>query len=153
MRYGFTNFVWIWRLLDEKGNLLEWSLIPILGWLTIGLLSQNFSSSFLDITMSRGTKGYHGIMAIVLCVGYFIVILHNLGTDNAEKRAPVGKLSRIGVGVQFSWESCLLLSGIRPCILWPLVSNSLIETNLGMPYIYYIHKKPESAAAQKEKDA
>ena len=35
----------------------------------------------------------------------------------------------------------LLISGIRPPSWQPIVVNSLIETNLGMPFIYYIHKR------------
>ena len=140
MSYGFTNFVWIWLLLDEKSHLLEWSLIPILGWMTVGLLSQNFSHHFSEIIASRGTRSYHGMMAVTLCAGYFISILKNLRKDNVDERAPIGRLLGIGIGVQFSWEFCLLICGIRPYTFWPLVVNSLIETNLGMPYIYFIHK-------------
>jgi hypothetical protein len=33
-----------------------------------------------------------------------------------------------------------LISGIRPAALMPLLVNSLIETNLGMPYIYLIYE-------------
>jgi hypothetical protein len=46
----------------------------------------------------------------------------------------------IGIGVQFAWEAALLISGIRPALWQPIVVNSLIETNLGMPYIFFIHK-------------
>jgi hypothetical protein len=49
-------------------------------------------------------------------------------------------LLAIGIGVQFSWEFILLVSGIRPSGVLPLAINSLIETNLGMPYAYFIHK-------------
>jgi hypothetical protein len=46
----------------------------------------------------------------------------------------------IGIGVQFSWEAVLLLTGIRPAGIMPLITNSLIETNMGMPFLYVIHK-------------
>jgi len=46
----------------------------------------------------------------------------------------------IGIGVQFAWEASLLINGIRPALWQPIVVNSLIETNLGIPYTYYIHK-------------
>jgi hypothetical protein len=42
--------------------------------------------------------------------------------------------------VQFAWEAVLLLTGIRPAGIQPLIVNSLIETNLGMPYIYLIFR-------------
>ena len=54
-------------------------------------------------------------------------------------------LLAIGVGVQLGWEAGLLLGGIRSAgfasfseKLRTLVVNSLLETNLGMPYVYCI---------------
>ena len=51
----------------------------------------------------------------------------------------------IGVLVQFGWEAGLLIGGIRSAgfftveeKLVPLIVNSLLETNLGMPYVYFI---------------
>ena len=49
-------------------------------------------------------------------------------------------LMAIGIGVQFAWESVLLLSRVRPASLELLIVNSLIETNLGLPYAYLIHR-------------
>jgi hypothetical protein len=138
MSYGYTNFVWIWLLLEDGKHWLEWSLLPLLGWLTVGLLAQNFSQFGTTIHIVRGIKSYHGIMALILCVGYVILILRNL--RDSEEKAPIGKLLLIGISVQFAWESALLISGIRPYDLKPLIINSLIETNLGMPYIYLIFR-------------
>lgn len=42
--------------------------------------------------------------------------------------------------VQFSWEFVLLITGIRVQGIGPLVVDSLLETNLGLPYIYFIHR-------------
>ena len=54
-------------------------------------------------------------------------------------------LLAIGVFVQFGWEAGLLLGGIRSAgfatvgaKLHILTINSLLETNLGMPYIFCI---------------
>lgn len=135
--YGFTNFTWIWLLLDRDGHAVEWSLLPILGWVTIGQLSQSFGAGFSEISISRGTGAYHGVMALLLCIGYLIVILNNF---RAREKINILWLLTIGIGVQFAWEACLLISGIRPALWRPLVVNSLLETNLGIPYMYYIHK-------------
>jgi len=137
MSYGFTNFAWIWLLLDRDGRAVEWSLLPILGWVTIGQLSQNFGAGFPVISISRGTGSYHGIMALILCLGYLIVIINNL---KGRDRVNILWMMAIGIGVQFSWEASLLINGIRPAAWKPIVINSLIETNLGIPYTYYIHK-------------
>jgi hypothetical protein len=137
MSYGFTSFAWIWLLLDRDGHAVEWSLLPILGWVTIGQLSQQFGAGFAEISISRGIGSYHGIMMLILCVGYLVVIFGNL---RGRDRVNVLWMMAIGIGVQFAWEAALLVSGIRPTLWQPIVVNSLIETNLGIPYTYYIHK-------------
>jgi hypothetical protein len=78
-------------------------------------------------------------MALILFVGYAYVIIHNLKSED-EYRIPILRLIFIGVLVQFSWEAVLLISGIRPLGWNPIVINSLLETNLGLPYLFFIHK-------------
>lgn len=139
MSYGFTNFAWIWLLLDRDGHGFEWSLMTVAGWMAVAMLSQNFGSNFAAITIQRGTTVYHGIMALILLTGYLYLIAINLKSA-PESRVNLVKLLLIGIGVQFSWEAVLVLSGIRPAGIMPLIVNSLIETNMGMPYLYLIHK-------------
>ena len=139
MSYGFTNFAWIWLLLDRDGKAVEWSLLPIMGWVAIAALSQNFGTNFPLISIYRGTISYHGIMALILVAGYLYIVIHNLRAEPADK-VNILRLMAIGIGVQFSWEFVLLVSGIRPAGFMPLIINSLIETNLGMPYLYMIHR-------------
>lgn len=146
--YGITNFAWIWILLDRDEHRLEWSVLIISAWLTLALLSQNFGANFPVVTTDRGTGTYHGVMTAILFVGYFIIIFRNLRSTPAIRIAILPLLA-IGIGVQFSWEAVLLLSGIRPTQAMPLIVNSLIETNLGLPYMYFIHKavvKPKKGA-------
>jgi len=135
--YGFTNFAWIWLLLDRDGKGVEWSVLTVMGWVSVALLSQNYGMHFDQISIHRGTP-YHGIMALILAAGYLYLIMRNLNPGGA-KSVNLLWLMAIGIGVQFSWEAVLLLTGIRPAGLMPLIVNSLIETNLGMPYLYLIH--------------
>jgi hypothetical protein len=137
MSYGFTNFAWIWLLLDRDGHAVEWSLLPILGWLTIGQLSRSFGGGFAQVSIARGTGSYHGVMALILGIGYLIVIFRNL---RGRHKVNILWMLAMGVGVQFAWEASLIVSGIRPAQWQPIVFNSLIETNLGIPYTYYIHR-------------
>lgn len=137
--YGFTNFVWIWLFLDKDKHIIEWSSLIILGWLSVALISQSFGSNFATIQITRQVGSYHGYMAIMLFVGYAFVIVKNL-LNKEEERLPVLKMLMIGIVVQFSWETVLLITGIRPQGWNPLVINSLLETNLGIPYLYFIHK-------------
>jgi hypothetical protein len=137
MSYGFTNFAWIWLLLDRDGHAVEWSVLFVAGWLAVGQLSQNFGAAFPTISISRGIGAYHGVMALILLVGYLILIYCNL---KGKEKANILWIAAIGIGVQFAWEACLLLNGIRPAAWQPIVINSLIETNLGLPYLYLIHR-------------
>ena len=138
MSYGFTNFVWIWLWLRKDEHLKEWSVLIVAGWLCTALLSQNFGSGFSQISISRGTGSYHGVMALLLFVGYAIVCVYNM--RGRGRKIPLLWLLAIGVLVQFSWEAVLLVTGIRAQGFGPLVVNSLLETNLGIPYIYFIQK-------------
>ncbi|MFQ9871929.1 MAG: hypothetical protein ACLRVT_02565 [Oscillospiraceae bacterium] len=46
----------------------------------------------------------------------------------------------IGILVQFGWEAVLAITGIRNQSLQTLIVNSLLETNLGLPYLFLIHR-------------
>jgi len=137
--YGLTNFAWIWLLLDRDGHAVEWSLLPLVAWLAVALLSQNFGTDFTTISIYRGTARYHGIMALIMAAGYTWLVIRNLRAAPGQ-RANLLRLLAIGIGIQFSWEAILLVSGIRPAGVLPLIIDSLVETNLGMPYLYLIHR-------------
>jgi hypothetical protein len=139
MSYGFTNMAWIWLLLNRDGKAVEWSMLIITGWLATALISQSYGAAFATVSIQRGTASYHGAMALILAVGYLLLIWRNLNHKDGQQ-VNLLRLMVIGIGVQFSWEFVLLISGIRPAGIVPLVVNSLIETNLGMPYLYLIHR-------------
>lgn len=139
--YGITNFAWIWLLLERDGHATEWSVLTIGGWVAVAMLSQSYGSGFHTVTILRGTGSYHGSMAAIMLIGYVALVIANVkAADRGGAKIGLLRLLAIGIGVQFSWEAVLLLSGIRPAGLLPLVVNSLIETNLGMPYVYVIHR-------------
>lgn len=140
MSYGFTNFVWIWLWLDRDGHALEWSVLILSGWLCTALLSQNFGAGFREIMISRGTSSYHGIMALFLFIGYAGLCVYNIRCKSPEKRVNLLWILAIGVLVQFGWEFTLAVTGIRNPSLHTLVVNSLLETNMGLPYLYLIHR-------------
>lgn len=87
----------------------------------------------------------HGYMAIILFVGYLLLVLWNISRKKKEERINIPWLLIIGILVQFGWEAGLFLGGIRSTELGtaaqklaPMIINSLLETNLGMPYIFAI---------------
>jgi hypothetical protein len=135
--YGLTNFAWIWLLLDKDKHAIEWSALIIIAWIAEAALSQNYGSGFSQISIQRGTS-YHGIFAALLAIGYGWLIVENF--RHKEKRINILRLLAIGVGIQFSWELVLLLFGIRPAGIMPLIIDSLVETNFGLPFLFMIHK-------------
>lgn len=145
MSYGFTNFTWIWLWISRDKHLLEWSLLILLWWFCCPLLTQTFAPEAAPIVIERTTGSYHGYMALLLFVGYLGAIIYNLQQEDKAHAFPLPWLLAIGILVQFGWEAGLLLGGIRSAglsmegKLLPLIVNSLLETNLGMPYVYAIY--------------
>lgn len=146
MSYGFTNFTWIWMWLSKDRKLKEWSLLILGWWFCCPLVTQAFAGNWAPIVIQRTTGAYHGYMAIILFVGYLGVILYNLYQKESYRQIPILRLLFIGIFVQFSWEAALLLGGIRSAgfealkeKLLPLIVNSLLETNLGMPFVFCIY--------------
>ena len=145
MSYGFTNFAWIWLWLSKDKHLFEWSLLILSWWFCAPLITQTFAGDAAPIVIERTTGSYHGYMAVILFVGYLGVILYNLAQKDRLRRINIPWILAIGVLVQFGWEAGLLIGGIRSAgfasigdKLMTLVVNSLLETNLGMPYVYCI---------------
>lgn len=138
MSYGFTNFAWIWLWLDRDGHALEWSVLIMGGWFCTALLSKSFASGFAEISITRGTSGYHGIMGVLLFIGYAALVIHNI--RKPEQRIAIGWILAIGILVQGSWEFILAITGIRNLSLQTFIVNALLETNMGLPYLWAIHR-------------
>ena len=144
MSYGFTNFAWIWLALDKDEYLIEWSLLILCWWFCCPMLAQLIGFGQMPIVIQRTTGAYHGWMAAILLVGYLLAVVRNLGESDRKCRIDLLRLLAIGIAAQFAWEAALLLGGIRSAgldfaeKLRPLIVNSLLETNLGMPYVYLI---------------
>lgn len=144
MSYGFTNFAWIWLALDKDEYLIEWSLLILCWWFCCPMLAQLIGFGQMPIVIQRTTGAYHGWMVAILFVGYLLAVVRNLGESDRKCRIDLLRLLAIGIAAQFAWEAALLLGGIRSAgldfaeKLRPLIVNSLLETNLGMPYVYLI---------------
>lgn len=144
MSYGFTNFAWIWLALDKDEYLIKWSLLILCWWFCCPMLAQLIGFGQMPIVIQRTTGAYHGWMAAILFVGYLLAVVRNLGESDRKCRIDLLRLLAIGIAAQFAWEAALLLGGIRSAgldfaeKLRPLIVNSLLETNLGMPYVYLI---------------
>jgi len=138
MSYGITNFTFIWVLLNKDKLAKYWIFLIVMWW----MISPSIASLGGDstITTFRTTTSYHGIMGIILVVGYLALITVLLIKEKSFVN--VLTLCLIGISVQFCWEFALLINGIRPLnenSIQTLIVNSCLETNLGMPIIYALH--------------
>lgn len=149
MSYGFTNFAWIWLWISRDKNLFEWTTLILGWWVCCPLLTKTFGPHNYEIKIWRETGAYHGIMALILFIGYVLLFLWNMTRKTKKERVNIPWLLIIGILVQAGWEVGLYLGGIRSADLGvtgvsgataisPMIINSLLETNLGMPYIYII---------------
>lgn len=145
LSYGITNFAWIWLWISRDERLLEWSLIICIWWIAAPLIASVFPTD-TTILIQRTTGSYHGVMGLILFVGYAACIAYNLWQKEEDKRFPLLYMLAIGILVQFAWEFALLVGGIRSAEIsdWgakitTLIVNSLVETNLGLPIIYPLY--------------
>lgn len=142
MSYGITNFalIWIWFKKDEY--FIEYTAAVWIWWICCPIIAGMGGDPTIKI--QRTTGAYHGFMAAIMAVSYFALIVYNLLQKDRDKRFHIAWLFALGVLVQLGWETGLLIGGIRSTDFAPLqkimtlVTNSLIETNLGLPALYCI---------------
>lgn len=143
LSYGITNFALIYFFVIKDKNVFSYAGLIWIWWICCPLLAKMGDGKLIHI--SRTTSEYHNVMAILLLVGYFGLIIYNLFLKDKRYKAPTLKLFIIGFIVQFGWEFSLLIGGIRSTSYTSLgdqillmLNNSLLETNLGMPYLWLI---------------
>lgn len=151
MSYGILDFAFIWLWLNKDKHAKEFTALIVIYWCCIPLIATIFDNSIpsmIYIETTRSTGKYHGVMGLIMLVGYVMLIIKNLFAKTKEDKAPILRLFIIGFMAQFLWEFFLLVFNIRSQNydsdmarqLSTLLQNSLVETNLGMPYIYLINK-------------
>lgn len=144
LSYGITNFALIWIWLNKDEHFIEYTAAVWIWWICCPMLSATFSKAE-PIKIQRTTGSYHGYMALIMAVSYFALILHNLLQKDKQKHFNIVWLFVLGVLAQLGWEAGLLIGGIRSAEFAPfdklmtLITNSLVETNLGLPAIYCIY--------------
>ena len=141
LSYGITNFAFIWLCLSKDRYLPYWIGAIIVWWLLAPLFLNIPSTTIKTV---RTTSAYHWPMLVILLIGYAIFIVWDQVKNKAKwKTLPLLlKLNAIGISVQLLWEAALFIGGIRPhneLSYQTLIIDSLIETNLGMPYTFFIH--------------
>lgn len=144
MSYGLTNFVLIWIWLSKDEHCVEFTALIWIWWICCPMIAGSFDVGYM-ITIQRTTGAYHGAMAIFMLISYFALIFFNLRQSDKTKRFNIIWLFVLGILVQLGWEMGLLIGGIRSAKfdvyqkIMTLITNSLVETNLGLPAIYLIY--------------
>lgn len=145
MSYGITNFALIWIWLNKDELFREYTALVWIWWICCPLITATFGSDLTPIKIQRATGSYHGYMALIMIASYVGIIIYNLTQKDKNKKFNVAWLFTLGVLAQLGWEIGLLVGGIRSAEFDPftklmtLVTNSLVETNLGLPAIYCIY--------------
>ena len=145
MSYGIANFALIWIWLNKDEFYKEYTAIIWIWWICCPMISATFGADMSSIKIQRTTGSYHGYMAIIMIVSYAAIIIYNLTRKEKTRKFNVVWLFTLGVLAQLGWEVGLLVGGIRSADFDPftkimtLVTNSLVETNLGLPAIYCIY--------------
>lgn len=137
---GISNFAFIFIGLSKKKAYKMYLFYIILWWFAPASFSLINPSK--NIYCYRTTSSYHYLMTILLVIGYIGIICYNLFNKKDEKISILNLLI-IGISVQFCWEFSYLLFEIRPynsSSIQTLIIDSLLETNLGLPYLYFICK-------------
>lgn len=111
LSYGITNFAFIWLCIKKDEDLKEILFMIIGWWLIVSTISSIGGKN--NIVTFRTTSAYHSFMAIMLAIGYGVIIIYNIFSSK-EKKIDISRLNLIGIGVQFCWKFALLINGIRP---------------------------------------
>lgn len=141
MSVGFSMMAWIWLLLDQDEHSLEWSVLFVARWLCVALLSRNFGSSSDFITLSGGIWQFMGVMALLLLVGYGLLIFNNL--KEHSEQIDIKGILMVGILVQFSQLLVFMLSGICSFDLKTLILGALLGANALVPYLWIAHRVME----------
>ncbi len=145
MSYGITNFALIWIWLNKDKYFREFTALIWIWWICCPMISATFGGDMTPIKIQRTTGSYHGYMALIMIVSYVGIIIYNFTQKEKAKKFNIVWLFTLGVLAQLGWEVGLLVGGIRSAEFEPftkimtLITNSLVETNLGLPAIYCIY--------------
>ena len=96
----------------------------------------------LAIAVALGITPLYFSIPVVILAAFFLLRMasHPHWNSDAAIAAVSASALAIGILVQFGWEFVLAVTGIRNQSLQTLLVNSLLETNLGLPYLYLIHR-------------
>lgn len=140
MSYGFTNFAFMWVLINRDELAKYWVFMIVMWWMICPSMSELGGDAIIETY--RTTGKYHGWMAVVMATQWIALMVILMHREGKKAFVDILRLCLIGFFVQFGWEFALLINGIRPmngASIQTLIVNSFLETNMCMPTTWLVY--------------
>ena len=135
--YGIVGFGWAWIAFERKSawDVLMWTALLFGGWLIVPFASKWIPLIDKQVTTVRHMASRVWLHIAVVVMGYAGLLVFGF----SFKRA----LYVFGIGcmLAFMMEFSLLIAGIRTFNLRLLAYETLILTNMGIPYLAIIRER------------
>jgi hypothetical protein len=135
--YSIIAWSWLWIVFERRSfrDVALWTVLLFAGWLILPFVSRWIPLSDLPIMTNRHMSSRVWLHVTVVVIGYVALFL--LGYDWKT----ILYVFWAGCMLAFAMEFSLYISGIRPTDVTFLVYETLILTNLGVPYLFIIDDK------------
>jgi hypothetical protein len=135
--YGILGFGWAWIAFEHKSarDVLAWTALLFAGWLIVPFASKWVPLIDAQVVTVRHMASRVWLHIAVVIIGYAVLLA--LGYPLAR----VLYVFWVGCMLAFMMEFALLASGIRTYNLTLLAYETLILTNMGIPYLYVIRDR------------
>jgi len=135
--YGIVGFGWAWLAFEHKslGDVVLWTAVLFGGWLIIPFASRLVPLADARVVTVRHMAGRVWLHIAVVVIGYAVLLA--LGFSLRR----VLYVLWVGCMLAFMMEFSLLVAGIRSFNLQLLAYETLILTNMGIPYLYIIRDR------------
>jgi len=135
--YGIVGFGWAWMAFEHKSlqDLAFWTVVLFGGWLMIPFASRLVPLADARVVTVRHMASRVWLHVAVVAIGY--AALFALGFSTRR----VLYVFWVGCMLAFMMEFSLLVAGIRSFSLHLLAYETLILTNMGIPYLYIIRDR------------
>jgi hypothetical protein len=151
--YGMIEFSYVTVMFGAKSVTTKalWTLFLYGGWLATALISQHAGIDDRTIQTARDMSNAR-IIQIALVAGGYLLLLMLKYTWRPMMSLTLPRmlyLFLVGTIVHFGMEITLLASGIRPAENYVdvLLFNSLLEFNMGVPFLYILWTAVKSVKA------
>jgi hypothetical protein len=135
--YGVVGFGWAWIALERRSvrDVAFWTALLFGGWLLVPLLSRWAPLIEAPVVTVRNMAGRVWLHIAAVVAGYAALLALGYSLRRALH------VFWVGCMLAFMMEFSLLVTGVRSFDLKLLVYETLILTNMGIPYLYIIQDR------------